>query len=63
MAVVSVLHSIASRDPNIMVLLRHLSLIAAYYFFVLTASHRPYRDNSTADELSRFDFQGNFMKI
>ena len=57
MSVVSVLHSGTSRDPNIMVLLRHLSLMAARHSFVFTASHRPGRDNSIADALSRFDFQ------
>ena len=57
MSVVSVLRSGTLRDPNIMVLLRHLSLMAAHHSFVFTASHRPGRDNSTADALSRFDFQ------
>ena len=57
MAVVSVLRSGTSRDPNMMVLLRHLSLIAARQSFAFTASHRAGRDNSIADALSRFDFQ------
>ena len=45
-----------------MVLLRHLSLMAACYSFVFTASHRPGKENSTADALSHFDFQG-FINI
>jgi len=57
MAVVFALHSGTSRDPNMMTLLRHLSLIAARNFFAFTASHTAGRDNSTADGLSRFDFQ------
>ena len=56
-AVVSVLRSGTSRDPNMMVLLRHLSLMAARHSFAFTASHRAGRDNSIADALSRFDFQ------
>ena len=57
MSVVSVLRSGTSRDPNIMVLLRHLSLMAGRHSFAFTVSHRPGRDNSIADALSRFDFQ------
>ena len=56
MAVVSGLRSGTSRDPN-MVLLCHLSLIAARQSFVFTACHTAGRDNSIADSLSRFDFQ------
>ena len=52
MAVVSVLRSGTSRDPNMMVLLRHLSLIAPRQSFVFTACH-----TAIADSLSRFDFQ------
>ena len=57
MAVVSVLRSGTSKDPNMMVLLRYLSLIAARHSFAFTASHRAGGDNSIADALSRFDFQ------
>lgn len=57
MAVVSMLHSGTSKDPNMMVLLRHLSLIAARHSFAFTASHRAGIDNSVADALSHFDFQ------
>lgn len=39
-----------------MVLLRHLSLLAAHRSFAFTASHAAGRDNSIADALSRFDF-------
>ena len=57
MAVVSVLRSGTSKDPNMMVLLRYLSLVAARNSFAFTACYTPGRDNSTADALSRFDFQ------
>ena len=57
MAVVSVLCSGTSKDPNMMVLLRSLSLSAACYSFAFTASHRAGRDNCTAGALSPFDFQ------
>lgn len=57
MAVVSVLRSGTSKDPNMMVLLRYLSLVAARNSFAFTASYTPGRDNSIADALSRFDFQ------
>ena len=57
MAVVSVLRSGTSKDPNMMVLLRYLSLVAARNSFGFTASYTPGRDNSIADALSRFDFQ------
>ena len=55
MAVVNALRSGTSKDPNMMVLLRSLSLSAACRS--LTASHRAGRDNCIADALSRFDFQ------
>ena len=57
MSVVSLLRSGTSRDPNVMVLLCHLSLMAAHHSFAFTASHQPGRDNSIADTLSPFDFQ------
>ena len=57
MAVVCVLCSGTLKDPNMMVLLRHLSLVAAWHSFTFTASHTAGRDNSIADALSRFDFQ------
>ena len=56
MAVVSILRSSTSKNPNMMVLLRHLSLLAAHRSFAFTASHAAGRDNSIADALSRFDF-------
>ena len=58
-AVVSVLRSGTSTDPNMMVLLRYLSLCAARHSFAFTASHMHMdsRDNCIADALSRFDFQ------
>ena len=40
MVVVSVLHSGTLKDPNMIVLLRSLSLSAAHHSFAFTASHR-----------------------
>ena len=57
MAVVSVLRSGTSKDPNMMVLLCSLSLSAAHHSFAFTALHRAGRDNCIADALSHFDFQ------
>ena len=57
MSVVSILDSSTLRGPNIMVLLCHLSLMAACHSFVFTASHQPGRENSIADALPHFDFQ------
>ena len=57
MAVVCVLRSGTLKDPNMMVLLRHLSIVAARHSFTFTASHTAGRDNSIADALSHFDFQ------
>ena len=56
MAVVNALRSGTSKDPNMIVLLRSLSLSAARHSFALTASHRAGGDNCIADALSRFDF-------
>lgn len=49
MAVVSVLRSDTSKDPNIMVLLRHPSLFAARHSFAFMASLTGGRDNSIVD--------------
>ena len=54
MAAVSILCSGTSKDPNMMVFLRFLSLSAARHSFALTASHRAGR--CIADALSHFDF-------
>ena len=56
-AVVEVLRSGTSRDSNLMVLLRHLSLLAARHSFVFTARHIPGKSNAIADAISRFEFQ------
>ena len=56
-AVVEVLRSGTSRDSNLMVLLRHLSLLAARHSFVFTARHVPGKSNAIADAISRFEFQ------
>ena len=57
MAVVSVLRSGTTKDPNMKVLFHHLSLVAAQHSFAFTAYHTLGRDNSITDALSRFDFQ------
>ena len=54
LAVVSVLSSGTSKDPNMMVLLQYLSLIAAHNSFAFKASYTLGRDNSIADASSRF---------
>ena len=56
-AVVEVLRSGTSRDLNMMVLLRHLSMLAARHSFAFTARHVAGSSNVVADALSRFDFQ------
>ena len=56
-AVVEVLRSGTSRDSNMMVLLRHLSMLAARHSFAFTARHVAGSSNVVADALSRFDFQ------
>ena len=56
-AVVEVLRFGTSRDSNLMVLLRHLSLLAARHSSVFTARHIPGRSNAIADSISRFEFQ------
>ena len=56
-AVVEVLQSGTSRNSNLMVLLRHLSLLAARHSLAFTARHVPGKSNATADAISRFEFQ------
>ena len=56
-AVVDVLRSGTSRDPNMMALLRRLSLLAAIHSFSFTASPVAGVLNPVADALSRFEFQ------
>ena len=56
-AMVEVLRSGTSKDSNMIVLLRHLSMLAALHSFAFTASHVAGSSNSVADALSRFDFQ------
>ena len=57
MAVVKVLWSGTSCNSNLMVLLRHLSLLATRYSFAFTACHVPGKSNAIADAICRFDFQ------
>ena len=57
MAVVEVLPSGTSRDPNLMALLRRLSLLAAQHCFSFTATHIVGKRNPVADALSHFNFQ------
>ena len=56
-AVVEVLRFGTSRNSNLMVLLRHLSLLAARHSFAFTARHVPGKSNAIADAVSRFEFQ------
>ena len=56
-AVVEVLRSDSSRDANLMMLLCHLSLLAARHCFVFTARHVPRKSHAIADAISRFEFQ------
>lgn len=56
-AVVAVLKSGTSRDQQLMLLLRHLSLLAIRHSFAFTASSVPGKANPVADALSRFQFQ------
>ena len=56
-AVVEVLRSGTSQDPNLMALLRCLSLLATQHCFSFTATHIAGKLNHVADALSRFNFQ------
>lgn len=57
MVVVSLLRSGTSKDPNMMVLLRYLSPVAACNSFAFPASYTPRWDNAIVDALTCFDFQ------
>ena len=57
MAVVSVLNSGTSKSPDVMHLLRLLTLEVCCHNFVFSAAHTPGRDNSAADALSRLRLQ------
>ena len=52
MAVVRVLHSGTSKDPNMMILLCYLSLITAHNSFAFTASYTPHFDSQCFDHLA-----------
>lgn len=56
-AVVEVLRSRTSRDSNVIVLLCHLSMLAARHSFAFTARHVAGSSNVVADAVSQFDFQ------
>lgn len=56
-AVVDILQSGTSKDPNLMILLRYLLLMAARHSFTFTATHVQGKSNHVADALSRFQFQ------
>ena len=56
-AVVEVLRSGTSRDPNLMALLRHISLLTECHSFSFTATHVAGKLNPVADALSSFNFQ------
>ena len=57
-AVVDILNSRASPDPNIMHLLRSLLKVAACFSFTFAAIPVPGRNNGIADALSCFNFSG-----
>ena len=56
-AVVHILNSRTSPDPNIIHLLRSLLKTAACFSFTFAAIHIPGRNNGIADALSPFNFQ------
>ena len=56
-AVVHILNSQTSPEPNIMHLLRSLLKAVARFSFSFAAIHVPGRNNGIADALSRFNFQ------
>ena len=56
-AVVEALRSHTSRDSNLMVLLRHLSLLAPRHSFVFAARQIRGKSNAMADAISRFEFR------
>ena len=56
-AVVEVLWSSTSRDSNLKVLLRHLSLLAAWHSFAFTTRHVSGKSNAIVDTIPRFEFQ------
>ena len=51
------LWSSTSRDSNLKVLLRHLSLLAARHSFAFTARHVSGKSNATVYTIPRFEFQ------
>jgi hypothetical protein len=57
MAVVCVLNSGTSGSPDVIHLLRLLTLAACRHNFVFSAAHPPGRDNAAADALSRLRLQ------
>ena len=56
-AVVEALRSHTSRDSNLMVLLRHLSLLAPRHSFVFAARQIRRKSNAMPDAISRFEFR------
>ena len=61
-AVVKMLWSSTSRDSNLKVLLRHLSLLAARHSFAFTARHVSGKSNAIVDTIPHFEFQ-QFHKL
>ena len=57
-AVVHILNSRTSKDPNIMHLLRSLFKVAACLIFTFAAVHVVGKTNCMVDALSRFNLQG-----
>ena len=57
MTVVSVLPLSSSKNPNMMILLHHLSLVDVHHSFTFNTSHSVGCDNYVADTLSHLEFQ------
>lgn len=57
MAVVSVLPLGSPKDPNMMILLHHLSLVAVHHSSTFNTSHSVGCDDYVADTLSHLEFQ------
>ena len=56
-AVVDIINKLSSKDKNIMILVRRLTVCAMKFNFLFRAKHIPGVNNVTADLLSRFQFK------
>ena len=62
-AVVAVLHSRSSKQPQLMHMVRCLFFIEALYGFELSASYIPTKANDLADDLSRNNLSSFLCKV